>query len=516
MATSRLAVAVLLAVLSGPAAAGPPDDLLHEALAVVPRTADEVRRVADVKRPPDSFDAPEAFEANPGGAATVAVRAGRDTFSQPAANLDPARGLDFRAGRGLFRKLWVAAPSSTRASDGLGPLYSARSCEQCHLREGRGAPPAGPEDAAPGLVLRLSVPAPAGGTADEIERYLAARGEAQERTRPEPAYGSQLQGFAVAGQAAEARLSVQYSETEVTLAGGERVMLRAPVYEVTALGYGPLSQGAMLSPRIAPQMVGLGLLEAVPAADILALADPDDRDGDGVSGRAQIVWSGDLGRIMLGRFGHKAGMATIRDQVASALATDIGISSPLHPGHQGDCTAAQTACLTATHGGDERETEIDGAALDLLAFYVRNLAVPARRDPGGATVLAGKRAFHAAGCPACHQPKFVTDRLDGESAQSFQLIWPYSDLLLHDMGEGLADHRPEARATGREWRTAPLWGIGLSRAMNGHATFLHDGRARSLLEAIIWHGGEAEAARKRVAEMPKEQRDALIRFLESL
>ncbi len=195
-----------------------------------------------------------------------------------------------------------------------------------------------------------------------------------------------------------------------------------------------------------------------------------------------MVWSDALDRPMLGRFGYKAGEATIREQAASAFDGDIGISTTLQPGGWGDCTEAQAACRAAPHGG---EVEADGVVLDLVAFYSRNLAVPARRDYDAPKVLRGKAAFHAAGCAACHAPKFVTHRMPDRPQLSFQLIWPYTDLLLHDMGEGLADGRPEGRATGRECRTAPLWGIGLTETVTGRASFLHDGRARSLLEATL-------------------------------
>ncbi|MEM9756599.1 MAG: di-heme oxidoredictase family protein, partial [Pseudomonadota bacterium] len=284
------------------------------------------------------------------------------------------------------------------------------------------------------------------------------------------------------------------------------------------LGYGPLHPDAMLSPRVAPPMIGLGLLEAIPAEDILALADPHDADGDGISGRPNIVWSAEFDVPMLGRFGWKAGTPTVRHQTAGAFFGDIGISTPLFPAHFGDCSIAQYACRTAPDGGNPEQTgfEVDDVALDLVTFYSQNLGVPARRDVDDPDVLRGREVFFATGCAGCHQPSFVTHRLEGDPAQSFQLIWPYTDMLLHDMGEGLADHSPEARANGREWRTAPLWGIGLTEEVSGHTYFLHDGRARSLLEAILWHGGEAQSQRDRVVEMPPEDRAALITFLESL
>jgi CxxC motif-containing protein (DUF1111 family) len=416
-------------------------------------------------------------------------------------------------GNGLFRKLWVSSPSSTLASDGLGPLYNARSCQRCHIKDGRGHPPESAQDNAISMFLRISIPDPAPDTdanaMQHIEGYIA--------TLPDPVYGHQLQDFAVQGHASEYSLSVSYEERSVTLSDGTHVSLRHPTYEAANLGYGPLHKDAMLSPRIAPQMIGLGLLEAIPAADILALADPGDADGDGISGRANIVWSVEHEQPMLGRFGLKSGSPTVLEQSAAAFAGDIGISTPLFVELAGECSVNQPACRTAVHGdGDARGFEIDAAGLDLVAFYSRNLGVPARRNVGDPQVLRGKEVFYDTGCTACHTPSFVTHRLANQPEQSFQLIWPYTDLLLHDMGPDLADNRPEARAAGREWRTPPLWGVGLTQAVSGHSYFLHDGRARSLLEAVMWHGGEAQAQRDRFVDLPKEDRDALIAYLESL
>lgn len=479
-------------------------------LNVVPRTAAEAARIAAIVQPTTDFTTPERFEERPAGAATVRVHSTSDAFSQPSGNISFERELDFKVGDGLFRKIWVSAPSSTLASDGLGPLYNARGCQNCHLKDGRGHPPEGPNDNAISMFLRISIPASDDEVIKAISDFIP--------TAPDPTYGLQLQDFGIAGHDAEYRLDIEYEDIEVELAGGEVVTLRNPTYRAADLGYGDLHPDAKLSPRIAPQMIGLGLLEAIPAADILALVDETDADGDGISGRANIVWSAEFDQPMLGRFGLKAGAPTIRQQSADAFAGDIGISTPLHQNGWGECTDTQAACRAAIDGGDEAHSglEIDDDGLDLVTFYSRNLAVPARRDLDDPEVLLGKEIFYETGCTACHTPKFVTARLEDQPEQSFQLIWPYSDLLLHDMGEGLADHRPEARATGTEWRTPPLWGIGLTEQVSGHTYFLHDGRARSLLEAVLWHGGEAQPHRDAVVSMPKDDRDALIRFLESL
>jgi CxxC motif-containing protein (DUF1111 family) len=482
-------------------------------LDIIPRTDEERARIADVTAPPTDFSAPWAFETNPAGGQTVRARDTADAFSQPAGNLTFEQQMDFRLGNGMFDRVWVSAPASTLASDGLGPLYNARSCQRCHLKDGRGHPPEGPDDSAVSMFLRVSVPAPQVDTA-AIEGYIAGT----QATAPEPTYGTQMQDFSLPGHAPEYRLQVAYEEIEVPLSGGQVATLREPTYTAADLGYGPLHDKAMLSPRVAPQMIGMGLLEAIPTQDILDWADPQDADGDGISGRAQVVRSDVHDRPMLGRFGLKAGNPTVLEQTASAFAGDIGISNPIHPAGAGECTDAQTDCTAALHGGDPEQGgfEIDQVGLDLVTFYSRTLAVPARRDVDAPEVLRGREVFFETGCADCHRPNYVTHRLEGDDPASFQLIWPFTDMLLHDMGPGLADNRPEGRASGREWRTAPLWGIGMTETVSGHSYFLHDGRARSLLEAVLWHGGEAEVARNRVIEMPPEDRAALIRYLESL
>ena len=471
---------------------------------------DQRARVAAVTQPTQDFSKPEPYERRPAGAATVFKPLNRDAFSHPSANMPFKRQRDFRVGNGIFRKIWVSAPSSTTSSDGLGPLFNARACQRCHLKDGRGRPPAAGERTET-MFLRLSIP-------PQTEAERAALREHRQSVIPEPTYGGQLQNLSIQGILAEGEMTIAYEETPVTLADGEVVSLRAPTYGVSGLHYGPLHPETILSPRVAPPVIGMGLLEAIAEADILAGADPEDRDGDGISGRANIVWSDESGRPMLGRFGWKAGNPTVSQQSAAAFRGDVGISTPLYPRPHGDCTAAQESCRTAPHGGASAQNTVESSAalVDLLVFYTRNLGVPARRDIGDPQVLAGKRLFYEANCTGCHTPKFVTRRDSIGEEQSFQLIWPYTDLLLHDMGEGLADGRPEGEADGREWRTPPLWGIGLTETVSGHTFFLHDGRARNLLEAILWHGGEAEAAKERVVAMTREERVALLAFLRSL
>lgn len=435
----------------------------------------------------------------------------RNLFSLPSPDLDPTRQLDFKVGRGLFRRLWVTPPASTQASDGLGPLYSARSCMSCHPRNGRGQPPAENADNAISMVLRVDIP-PQGAE----QRALLASGRVN--NIPEPNYGLQLQEFAVSGHDAEYRLAITHRAVPVSLADGSVVELSQPGYEVADPGFGTLHPQARLSPRVAPQMIGLGLLEAIDEQDILRQADPDDRDGDGISGRPNRVWDLGSGSLRLGRFGHKAGMPTLEQQVQHAFALDLGLSVPLYPVAYGDCTARQTACRDAPNGNSPQYDNLEAHQLvtDLVTLYASHLAVPQRRDTGDPEVKAGQKLFEDLGCDSCHTPRYRTGSHGPAKANHARDIAPYTDLLLHDMGEGLADHRPEGRANGREWRTAPLWGIGLTAVVSGHNRYLHDGRARNLLEAILWHGGEAQSQRDAVVALDARSRRQLLKFIESL
>ena len=459
-------------------------------------------------------DAHQAGEEDPGGLATSRLALTTpDAFSQLSANMPFARELDFKIGNGIFRKNWISAPSSTKSSDGLGPLYNARACQACHLKDGRGHPPRSPapEDRSVSMFLRLSIPP----QTDEDRELIASHKAA---VIPEPTYGGQLQELGVQGHPGEGRMVVKYEDISIALAGGETVTLRKPTYSIADLGYGPMHPNAMMSPRLTPQMIGLGLLEAIPESDIIMREDPDDRDGDGISGRANRVWSVEASKVAVGRFGWKAGQPTVRQQSAEAFAGDIGIGSWIVPAPHGDCTIRQQLCRDAPHGGTEKQPweEINAKLLDLVAFYARNLAVPARRSPAAPDVLRGKGIFSAIGCAGCHVPNQRTGMDSPDDHLRNQSIWPFTDLLLHDMGEGLADGRPEGQASGREWRTAPLWGIGLTSIVNGHTFFLHDGRARNLTEAVLWHGGEAERARDAFAALPMEDRARLILFVNSL
>ncbi len=438
----------------------------------------------------------EPGELLPGGATTNTLLGGRNAFIRPAENIVVEHEPSFYTGNSFFNQAWVEAPASTGRRDGLGPLYNARSCAACHLRDGRGRPPETEDEPFLGLLLRLSVPG-----VDAVGGPV-----------PEPNYGGQLQPFALPDVPIEADAAVTYEAIEGTYGDGTAYTLLRPTYHLDALAYGPLADDVMISPRVAPQVIGLGLLEAIPEEALEALADPDDADGDGVRGRINRVWDATAEAPAVGRFGWKSEQPTVRQQVAGAFLGDMGITTPVFDAQ--DCTAAQTDCLAARDGG-EGGPEIDAETFEKVVLYSSLLAVPARRLADDAEVLRGKALFTGMGCAACHTP---SHRTGGHPLPEVadQLIWPYTDMLLHDMGPGLSDGRPVYEAGGADWRTPPLWGVGLFEAVNDHQRLLHDGRARGVAEAILWHGGEGEVAREAFRTAPAADRDAVVRFVNSL
>lgn len=431
------------------------------------------------------------------GGETTVFEVSRNAFGYSARNLSFDRRSSFFVGNSFFNQNWVTAPASTSNRDGIGPFFNARSCSSCHLRDGRGRPPNPAEGTLNSLVLQISV----------------SDSGAHGGPEPSPTYGGGFSPLAVPGLEPEGKVEVSYDTLNGQFADGTPYTLRQPRYQLTSPQGQPVDSTLQFSPRVAPHMVGMGLLEAIPQQAIHSLADPKDQDNNGISGRANKVWSAYHQKMMLGRLGWKANQPTVPDQVVAAFNSDMGLTTSYRP--KEDCTQTQQGCLEQPSGGDP-DVEVNDTIVDKVSFYVRTLAVPARRNAKDATVLKGKRLFHQAGCASCHTPRFKTGTLENFPELSNQTIRPYTDLLLHDMGKGLADHRGDYKASGREWRTPPLWGIGLIETVNGHTTFLHDGRARSLMEAILWHGGEAAAARDRVRQMPKADRQALITFLNSL
>ena len=294
----------------------------------------------------------------------------KTVFSQFNANLTFEQEMTFKVGNGLFRKLWTSSPSSTQASDGLGPLYNARSCQGCHLKDGRGRPPR-PGEEAVSLFLRLSIPP----QNEAQQRALAAR---DILSIPEPTYGGQFQAFAVVGLQGEGRFDIEHEEIEVPLTGGETAVLQKPIYRLRDLGYGEMHPQTLMSPRVAPPMIGLGLLQAIHPADLELFADPEDQDKDGISGTVSRVRDSATGELTLGRFGWKASNATLRAQTAGAFSGDIGISTPEIPENFGDCTERQTACRKLPHGEQAHlgRSEAPDPVVDLVTFYSENLAVP--------------------------------------------------------------------------------------------------------------------------------------------
>ena len=390
--------------------------------------------------------------------------------------MDSDGRLAFYTGFSFFRSPWVAAPASTTARDGLGPLFNAHTCAACHPNGGRGVSLLDKPDA-PGTVVRISMRAPGG------------------QVRPHPRYGSQLQVRATFAGGAEASIRAS------AVTGKEN--LRAPKLDVQLTQADgerqALDSDLLLSARVAPPLLGLGLLESIPEASVLAAADASDEDGDGISGRPQRTASG-----RLGRFGWKAARATVAEQTAAAFSEDIGITSALFP--DSICTPLQMACRAQPHGRDApEEVEISPRLFDYVVHFVAHIPPPAAGE-STPRVRRGRKAFAALGCDRCHTPSHHS---------SAGVVWPYTDLLLHDMGDGLADHRPEGEASGREWRTAPLWGIG-ARVQGAGRNLLHDGRARNIDEAIRWHDGEAASARRAYQGLSKEAQRELLAFLKAI
>ncbi|WP_227370788.1 di-heme oxidoredictase family protein [Halomonas sp. M20] len=423
-----------------------------------------------------------------------------NAYSLPLDNQSMTKRLDFSVGNSFFRNPWVEAPASTEARDGLGPLFNTNSCQGCHIKDGRGHPPA-PGETPVSLFLRLSVPAAPKEDAELLER---------QGVKPAPVYGTQLQNAALPGVEPEANMVVDYIERNMSLEDGATVSLRVPEYRIENSNYGPLPDDLLTSPRVAPPMIGLGLLEAISEEDLLVNADPEDANGDGISGRPNNAWNRATNTLQMGRFGWKAGEVSIKQQSLGAFAGDMGLTSSLNLAT--DCDPKQR-CDETPHGG---EPEVSDKIANFITFYASSLAVPARRDMDDPAVQAGARKFNDLGCAGCHTPRHQTAEVEGRPELSDQAIWPYTDMLLHDMGEELADGRPEFKASGQEWRTPPLWGVGLAQTVNPRAGFLHDGRARTLEEAILWHGGEAKSAKEQYRHLPAEERETLLRFLESL
>lgn len=428
-------------------------------------------------------------ELMPGGEGTISS-SGPDAYTFPLSNLSGDNITRHFEADAAFEQSFVTFPSTQAA--GVGPLFNQNSCASCHIRNGRSQPPSSFTDANSGLLMRLSMPG------------AGAHGE----PLPVDGFGGQLQTKSIFGVSPEGKLELNYIEQIVAFLDGTQVSLRNPQYQIVQT-YQPMPAGVLTSPRNAPPVFGLGLLEAIPESDILALADEHDSDGDGISGKPNYAWDIASQQMKLGRFGWKAANPTLAQQTADAFHQDMGVTSAFY--FPLEHCEGQSNCST----GIGNEPDITREFAELTAFYSQSLGVPAPRNFSKADVQAGRRLFLDIGCAGCHVPKYTTGA-HATSELAAQTIYPYSDMLLHDMGEGLADHRPDFLANGLEWRTPPLWGIGLTQIVNSKATFLHDGRARTLTEAILWHGGEGEAAKEKFRKLSQTEREQVLRFLESL
>jgi len=421
------------------------------------------------------FDADEYYA----GGATTIFDATSAAFSSPAANLAIHNLEKHFEGDLTFEQTYVTAPSDILG--GLGPVFNNTSCVSCHTLDGRGKEPS---------VFRVSLPG------------IAANGG----PLAIPLFGTQMQDKAIFGVDAEGDISIAYTEETFYFADGKPYTLRKPVYTFSGT-YIAIPGNALLSVRVAPPVFGLGLLESIPEDDIVGYADVSDADGDGISGKPNYVWDAKENVAALGRFGWKANQPHLNQQTAGAFSEDMGITNPLFP---------TESCFGQTqYDGLNDDTEIDDYKLDVTSFYTKTLAVPAPRDLEDPDVMLGKQLFYEANCNSCHKPSWQTGVAEIPELSN-QKIYPYSDMLLHDMGEGLADHRPDFLADGNEWKTRPLWGIGMTQIANGHTVFLHDGRARNIEEAILWHGGEAESSKEYYRQLSESERKAMLQFLNAL
>lgn len=485
---------------------------------------------------------PWAYAAGDASVSVVTIK--QFAFNQHALNLTPAEMTEFMEGKVLFETNFQngtlfnpptafdcnggpvgfnMGPSPQFQAGALGPIYNNVSCIQCHMLDGRGKAPAGPADSLDHLTVRVSVPG----------------ADSQGGPQPHPYYGTQLAHRAIPGISPEGVPTITYQTVNGQFNDGTPYTLRRPVAGFSEMAFGPLGTNvpgesapnppvppyddeAEYSLRIAPMLIGLGMLEAVSEQTILQFADPTDADQDGISGRPNYVWDAEQAEHRLGRFGWKAGQPSLKQQAASAFLHDMGLTSSLFPEHS--CSPVDSACLA---NADNQIPEIDAASLELLTTYLRGLTVPPRENYNNPDAQSGKLLFEQANCQACHRPTVTTG--DDYPIEGFrnQAIQPFTDLLLHDMGDDLADNRPEFQANGREWRTPPLWAVGLVGHVLGVPTapfdpngnpaepnYLHDGRARSLMEAILWHGGEAEQSKLAVLAMSASERDALIAYVQ--
>ncbi len=433
------------------------------------------------------------------GGATTRPVATKDAFTFVAGNASAEHKAQFVRGNELFTATWEPTPGKNPNTQGLGPLFNAKSCFDCHIQNGRGTPPAKPTDVLESSLVRFSVPGsdPNGGPA------------------PIPVYGDQLQDKAIEGVPPEAIPQVRWTETTGRYGDGTRYSLRTSHVTLTKPAYGAFPKDMLISFRVSNPVIGVGLLESIPESTLLALADENDSDGDGISGRMNVVFDMATKERKAGRFGWKANNASLRHQNATASLSDMGLSSEMLPIDL--CRKEQVECVDAARKAKPADGfELSPEQVEQLLVYMQLIAVPQQRNAQLPEVKRGEAVFRDMGCAGCHMPTMTTAANAAIPELSNQTIHPFTDMLLHDMGDGLADGRPDNLASGSEWRTTPLWGLGLTEKVNGHSFLLHDGRARNISEAILWHSGEAENAKEKFRNAPKAVREDLLTFLGSL
>lgn len=402
----------------------------------------------------------------------------------------------FGIGNAMFDQSWVSSPASTTSRDGLGPIFNARACSACHLRDGRGKPILQTGADSEGFLLKLST-----GNSD-VNGPI-----------PHHVYGDQLQDESNLGIDKEADIQVDFTYIKGNYADGTPYELRKPNYSIINENYGNL-QDVEISPRIGQHVIGLGFIDALTEESILANADPNDINNDGISGKANYVWNIKEQQITIGKFGWKSNQPTLEQQIAAAFNGDMGLTTSIFPDE--NCPDG-IDCTQLFNGNNPREfVEVPDQQFSRILLYMSAISVPIRRDFKDEKVLKGKKHFNELGCVSCHVNNFTTGINTVLSQINSIKIKPFSDFLLHDMGNELADNRSDFLANGNEWRTQPLWGLGLIEFVNQHTFLLHDGRARNIEEAILWHGGEAEQSKNSFTELSATERDELLHYLKSL
>ena len=422
------------------------------------------------------------------GGTTTVFAENSTAFRNPAPNIFGDQLTLHLEGDAQFEQAFVTAPANV--NNGLGSIFNNTSCVSCHPKDGRAAFPTSILNLS-GLLLRASI----------------AGNDGLGGPNPVPGFGTQIQNQAVFGTYPEANYNLTFENIQETLADGTVINLRKPIITLVNT-YMPFPASAMLSPRIATPVFGLGLLEGIPEAALLSNQDVNDANNDGISGKANYVWDVQLQQNRIGRFGWKANATSVLIQCAGAYVDDMGVTNYVFPNETGQ---------NQFNGQDglSDDPEISDAILNQVTFYCKTLAVPAPRNISNINVKRGAKTFEEISCTKCHTPKQQTG-YNSITALSNQTFYPYTDLLLHDMGQALADNRPDYLASGTEWKTRPLWGIGLTQVVNGHTNFLHDGRARNLTEAILWHGGEAQTSKEKFKQLSTTKRNELLAFLNSL